>query len=175
MTIPIVPERQSGLKKAVVLCLLRNKDALLLLHRSKEPNRGKYIPVGGHIEPFETPRQAAVREVREEAGYTVHDLQFRGVLVETAPRDYNYVIFIYSAETDRFPPPDCREGRLEWVEWTDVPRMPTPTTDMYIYRLIAAGQTFMLNAEYDESLELRILQDEITGEVLYSTVGGAQC
>lgn len=171
MTKSAVSGKVAGLKKAVVLCVLHNEETLLLLYRTKEPNRGKYIPVGGHIEPFETPREAAVREVREETGYIVQDLQFCGVLVETAPADYNYVIFIYSAQTDRFPPPDCREGKLEWVERADVPRIPTPTTDMYLYKLIAAGQTFMLNAEYDESLGLRILQDEITGEVLYSTMG----
>ena len=168
MTTSLVPDKGAGLKKAVVLCVLRNKDALLLLYRTKEPNRGKYIPVGGHIEPFETPREAAVREVREETGYIVHDLRFCGVLVETAPTDYNYVIFIYSAQAARFPLPECREGRLEWVELADVQRIPTPTTDMYIYRLIGTGQAFMLNAQYDESLGLRVLQDEITGEVLYS-------
>jgi len=158
---------KTGLKKTTVLCVLRSGDALLLLRRTKEPNLGKYVPVGGHVEPCETPRDAAVREVREETGWRLGDVEFCGVLVETSPTDFNWVNFIYSAPVERFNPPHCREGVLEWVELSRLPHIPTPTTDMYIYQLILRGQAFVLNAEYDRSLQLRLLQDEITGEVFH--------
>jgi hypothetical protein len=88
------------------------------------------------------------------------------VLVETAPADYNWIVFVYSAEVDCFDPPDCAEGVLEWVSHLRVADLPTPATDHHIYRLIVAGQHFVLNAEYDQDLRLVRLEDELSGQVL---------
>lgn len=40
---------------------------LLLLHRELE----RWLPPGGHLEPGETPDEAAIREVREETGLAI--------------------------------------------------------------------------------------------------------
>jgi 8-oxo-dGTP pyrophosphatase MutT (NUDIX family) len=45
--------------------------ALLHMHRKLQ----RLLPVGGHVELHETPWQAAVHELREEAGYEMGDLQ----------------------------------------------------------------------------------------------------
>jgi 8-oxo-dGTP diphosphatase len=156
-----------GLKKAAVMCILRAGDHYLLLCRNKEPNQGKYVPVGGHIDPHETPRHAAIREVREETGYAIDDVRLCGVLVETSPIDYNWVVFVYSSEVRAFAPPVCNEGQLEWIHLSRITQVPAPATDMYIYDLISRGQMFALDAEYDQNLRLLLLQDEITGEVLH--------
>ncbi len=155
----------AGLKRPAVLCVLRSGDAMLLIRRNKEPNLGKYVPVGGHIDPFETPRDAAIREVREETGIVVEDVQFCGVLVETSPTPYNWITFVYSAQVQHVTPPACREGSLEWVQRAWLDSLPTPATDAYIYCLIADGRKFVLDAEYDADLNLLLLRDELTGEV----------
>ena len=46
---------------------------LMLMHRHKLLSW--ILPVGGHIELTETPWQAMVREVKEEAGYGINELQ----------------------------------------------------------------------------------------------------
>jgi 8-oxo-dGTP diphosphatase len=158
---------QTGLKKAVVMVLLRSGDSLLLMKRTKQPNLGKYVPVGGHVEPFETPRKAALREVEEETGCLLEDVAFRGVLVETSPADYNWIVFVYSAEIERFPLPECGEGILEWMEWSRLPEIPTPPTDLHVYGLIMNDRTFVLNAEFDSALNLLLLEDEFSGQVLH--------
>lgn len=61
-------------------------DAVLLIERSKGALKGRWSLPGGHIEPGETARAAAVREVREETGVEadvrglldVHDVILRG-------------------------------------------------------------------------------------------------
>ena len=64
-----------GLKKVAVLCVLQSNDGLLLLRRSKEPHLNKYIPIGGKVDAFETPRAAAIREIFEETSLKVQNLQ----------------------------------------------------------------------------------------------------
>lgn len=54
---------------------------LLLWHRKLQ----KWLPPGGHIEPNELPDEAAVREVREEAGIDVTLIGDSGVPV-SSPR-----------------------------------------------------------------------------------------
>lgn len=157
-----------GLKRTAVLCILRSTAGLLLLRRSKQPHLGKYIPVGGKLEPFETPRSAALREIEEETKVKVGDVVFCGVMAETSPTPFNWVNFIYTAEIDPIDPADCEEGTLEWVPVSHVSDLPTPTTDRYIYEYVLRGATFMLDARYDKDLNLILLVDEVSRTRLFS-------
>ena len=50
-----------------VLCYLEKQGQYLMLYRNKKQNdinAGKWIGVGGKIEPGETPEEALLREVR---------------------------------------------------------------------------------------------------------------
>lgn len=51
-----------GRTQPAPLCILRAGDSLLLLERHGDPDRGMYAPGGGTSCPFESPRDAAVRE-----------------------------------------------------------------------------------------------------------------
>jgi 8-oxo-dGTP diphosphatase len=50
------------------ICFCRRDDLVLMLHRSRPPNQGKWNGLGGKIEPGESPRDSVRREVMEEAG-----------------------------------------------------------------------------------------------------------
>lgn len=161
MNIPI------GLKKAAVLCILRSEAGFLLLRRNKEPNLGKYVPVGGHLEPFETPRAAVIREVKEETGVSIEEICLRGIMTETSPTEYNWIIYIYTAEVTATPPIECVEGILEWVPPERLDKIPTPTTDRFIYDYLSRSEFFFFDAVYDENVELITLIDELSGTVLF--------
>jgi len=156
-----------GGKRAAVLCLLVNKDKVLLLERAKEPHLGKYIPVGGKIEPFESPQDAAKREIFEETNVKVDNLKFCGVMVETSPIKFNWINFIYVSEVEYFEPPECNEGTLSWKQFDSILDLPTPTTDWYIYKFIRENKSFMFNALYDKDLNLLKLENEISNEILF--------
>jgi 8-oxo-dGTP diphosphatase len=49
----------------VSICVFRGPD-VLMIERGKAPGIGLWAPVGGGIEPGETPEAAALREVAEE-------------------------------------------------------------------------------------------------------------
>jgi 8-oxo-dGTP diphosphatase len=161
MNIPI------GLKKAVVVCILGSEAGFLLLRRSKEPHLGKYVPIGGHLEPFETPRAAAIREVEEEAGISIEEPRLSGILTESSPTEYNWIVYIYTADITAIPPVECAEGTLEWVAQERLDTVPIPTTDGFIYDYLSRSEFFVLDAVYDENVELIRLVDELSGRVLF--------
>jgi 8-oxo-dGTP diphosphatase len=150
-----------GIKKAAVLCILESDRGFLLLRRTKEPHVGKMIPVGGRIEPHETPRDAVIREVREETGIQLADPALCGLVTETSPTNYNWIDYVFRASVDPVEEPPCDEGQLIWVPSQRLAEVDTPAVDGFIYAAIAKQTFFVLDAEYDEDLHLVRLLDEI--------------
>ncbi|MFA5328747.1 MAG: NUDIX domain-containing protein [Prolixibacteraceae bacterium] len=61
---------------AVAVLLFNEKGELLFTRRAIEPHFGKLDLPGGFIDPMETAEQAAIREIQEELGISVHSLQY---------------------------------------------------------------------------------------------------
>ena len=157
---------KTGLKRAGTLCILRNNDKFLLLKRKNEPNRGKITPVGGKLEPFESPLNAAIRETAEETGIILDTMKFCGMLTESSPSEYNWILYVYLADIDLIEPPDCDEGTLAWLSYYDILNVPTPGTDYFIYSYIRQNRKFAFTAEYNSDLELVSMTDEFEGKKL---------
>jgi 8-oxo-dGTP diphosphatase len=153
-----------GYKRSAAMIVLRHENQFLLLKRAKPPHRGKYVPVGGKLEPYEDPYSAAKRELEEETGLRIDQLQYCGVLIETAPTNYNWQCNIYLANIDFITPPACDEGLLEWITFNEVENISTPPTDWQIYQYIMQGRPFALNAIYDAELNLISMTEEIQNE-----------
>ena len=145
------------------MVVLKHQEHFLLLRRAKPPFVGHYLPVGGKLEPFEDPYSAALRELREEVGLCLEALTFGGILTETSPLDYNWQSHIYWAEIGFIPPPACPEGELEWISSDRLGHIPTPPTDLLVYRYLQAGKPFVFNAVYDDSMQMRWMSEEIEG------------
>ena len=160
-----------GLKKCVALCILKNKDNYLLIKRgksktTKEDDYGMYIPIGGKFEPFETPEEAAKREVKEETGLDIDNIEFKGMIIESSKANYNWVDFVYISEIPYFDPIDTDEGYLEWVHKDDIDTLPTPEIDKYVYKYIVDNQKFIFNDVYDSDLNLIYAKEELSGKII---------
>lgn len=152
-----------GLKRTASMVVLRCQSQFLLLKRIKAPNMGKYVPVGGKLDPYEDPRSAAIRETKEETGFDVSELKYCGVLVETSPTDYNWQCYVYVTDIEWTPPPPCDEGELEWIGFDELEDLPTPPTDWILYQYLARQQPFAFNAIYDAELNLLEMWEDIEG------------
>ena len=90
----------------------------LMLYRNKknnDPNEGKWIGIGGHIENGETPDDCFVREVREETGIVLDSFTKRGVVDFISDTADNERMHLYTAAVDSSFFSDCNEGTLKWI------------------------------------------------------------
>ena len=153
---------KEGNKKVATLCVLKNKNRFLLLKRYNEPNKDKYVPVGGKLKYYESPKVGVIRETLEETGIIVKEPKFCGILTESSPTNYNWISYIFCNEIEYINPPISDEGKLEWIEYDKIKKIPTPLTDHHIYQFILQKKKFIINAEYDEDLNLLEMFEEIS-------------
>lgn len=71
---------------AVAVWIFDADNRVLLIERGREPAKGKLAPPGGFLDAGESLEVAAKREIEEEVGLKIKDLQF----VCSHPNDYLY-------------------------------------------------------------------------------------
>lgn len=156
-----------GRKKTnlTTLCYLERDGAYLMMHRVKKAhdvNHDKWVGVGGHFEPDESPEECLLREVREEAGVVLDRYRLRGVITFSSDVWQTEYMFLYTADAwhgELAGTEDCDEGRLAWVRKEEVCRLPIWEGDKIFFRLLAAERPFF-------SLKLRYEGDALVEKAL---------
>ena len=171
------------------LCYIEKDNKYLMLHRVKKDhdvNHGKWIGVGGHFLPGESPEECLVREVKEETGYTLTSYRFRGIVtfvygvkpdahpsVETArntetanaadPDLITEYMHLYTADEFTGEEIPCDEGDLAWVDIDKITDLPLWEGDRVFLELLAEDEPFFsLKLVYDK-------QDNLIERVLNGT------
>jgi len=96
------------------LCFLTRGEDVLMLRRLKPPNQGLWNGVGGHLEPGETPRACVLREVQEETGFRLAQVNFAGLLTWEGFEIPSGGLFLFTAPAPPGEPAACNEGPLVW-------------------------------------------------------------
>ncbi len=107
------------------LCYVEQDGKYLMLHRIKKErdvNKDKWIGIGGHFEPGESPEECLLREVKEETGLTLTGYSFRGIITFSAagwPVEY---MCLYTADSFEGTLTECNEGTTNFLP----PVLPMP-------------------------------------------------
>lgn len=106
-------------KETVILtnmCMVYDGDRVLVQDRKSEKWPGLTFP-GGHIEPNESIIDSVIREIKEETGLTVSNLELCGIQNWTHPtEDYRYLVFLYKTNQFSGELQSSREGQVFWLD-----------------------------------------------------------
>jgi len=146
--------------KRVTLCVVYRPDGepeVLLGMKKRGFGVGKWNGFGGKIEPNESVRQAAVRELREECGLQAapEDLEDRGTLRFRFPHHPEFDHFVHVFLTSRWhgEPVETAEMRAAWHPLHDLPFHAMWDDDRYWLPLILAGKRIEAEFTYNADNE----------------------
>lgn len=91
----------------------------------------RYNGIGGHVERGENILAAAKRELLEETGLSVQNLQCCGTIVIDASDDKGILIFIFRGEYESGDLVSSEEGSLMWVRQDQIIDLPL-VEDLYV-------------------------------------------
>ena len=141
------------MSKMTTLCYLERGDRYLMLHRTKkenDENRDKWIGIGGKIEQGESPYDCVMREVREEAGVSLINPRYRGLIVFVSDEYGTEYMHLFSAtKYEGEIKSDCDEGVLEFVDKSKIGTLPLWEGDKIFLKLLdTEDKFFTLKLEY---------------------------
>ncbi len=97
------------------VCFIRKDGKVLLLHRDKEPMKGKWTGVGGKTKFFEEPLESCLREVKEETGLEIEPKLAGIITTINKVEGSKWFLFVYVANGYHGELKQSEEGLLEWV------------------------------------------------------------
>ena len=143
-----------------VLCYIENEHRYLMLFRNKKKediNKGKYIGIGGHLEPGESKESALKREVKEETGLTLLSYQYRGKILFVND-DFQEIMYLYTADKFEGELIQCDEGELKWIDIDEALKVPHWEGDEYfLKKLLENSPYFEMSLIYskDQLIEVK--------------------
>lgn len=147
------------------LCYIEQDGKYLMMHRIKKKNdinQEKWIGIGGHFEPNESPEECLLREAMEETGLTLTSYRFRGLVTFISDRWETEYMCLYTADAYEGTLTECNEGELVWIDKDAVMDLNLWEGDKIFFRLLNENAPFF-------SLKLRYEGETLAEAVLDGT------
>lgn len=141
--------------RPMTLCYLMKDHQWLMLYRNQKENdinEGKWIGVGGKVEPNETVEEGMKREILEETGFTANSLFFHGILYFIYEKKEADKIYVYSCHDFSGNMHPCNEGQLEWIDEDQILNLELWNGDRcFLEKMLNDPQAkFCITLHYDE-------------------------
>ena len=156
-------QSQKNVRNLTTLCYIEKDECYLMLHRiskKNDINKDKWIGIGGHFLPNESPEECLLREAKEETGLTLTSYKFRGIVtfITDGLEEAEYM-HLYTADNFEGELISCDEGTLEWVKKENVNNLPIWEGDKIFFELLEKESRFF-------SLKLCYEGDKLTSHTI---------
>ncbi len=132
--------------KMTTLCYIEKDGAYLMMHRVKkknDPNRDKWIGIGGKFQDGESPEDCVLREIREETGLTPARLDYRGIVTFVSDvYETEYMHLFLASDCMGALRENCDEGELRYIDKKEISTLPLWEGDRIFLRLLLEDRPF---------------------------------
>lgn len=140
-------------KQTTGVYLLKDDKMLFLIRKKKNDTmhrQGMYLPIGGHIELGEGLEEAAIREVKEESGITVHSVELKGIVYIRSQNtgEYDIIMSIFTSSDFTGEPVTGREGSFAWIPLNQLDQANLYKGDMIFLDLMQKHDFFVVELLY---------------------------
>ena len=131
------------------------KIEILLLKWLNSRNNEEYVIPKWHIEDWEIAKDAAVREISEEAGLDIKDLEVikfitklnytftAGYLKNTPTIDKDVYLFLVKYNWDKDPVVE-REERFVWYKWVEISKVKDIDIKFELSLIVSRNKTYFI-------------------------------
>lgn len=101
--------------KLTNMCMIYDDQGNVLVEEKLVHNSKGLIFPGGHVESNESVAESMIREIKEETGLTISDLQFCGIKDWIEFDGSRYMVFLYKTNTYSGSIQSSLEGEIFWM------------------------------------------------------------
>ncbi|OGG44207.1 hypothetical protein A2841_04150 [Candidatus Kaiserbacteria bacterium RIFCSPHIGHO2_01_FULL_48_10] len=147
----------------MTLCIIHQHPRVLLGMKKKGFGAGRWNGFGGKVQSGETIEEAATREVKEESGLDVREIEKYGIIeFEFEGNPEILEVHIFRAIDFEGSPAESEEMRPQWFAIDEIPFSHMWPDDIYWFPLFLKGKKFRGKFLFDD--DHKILEREL-GEV----------
>lgn len=150
------------MKKIMTLCVVRNQSKILLGMKKRGFGAGRWNGFGGKLIDGETIEDAARREIREEAGIKVENLEKVGIIdFEFQGNPQILEVHIFKSDSFLGDPTESEEMKPQWFDINEIPFKEMWPDDIYWIPLFLSGKKFkgkFLFGEADVILKKELME-----------------
>ena len=103
------------IRKAVRCYLIKDNEVVVTKYKKGNKKEGYYDIPGGKIEEGESPKQTAIREMKEETGIEIQNLKYKGIMTIEYP-DRLFIFDTFITKEYEGEPQEFEENTSEWID-----------------------------------------------------------
>lgn len=140
------------MKKILTLCIVYRHPKILLGMKKRGFGAGRWNGFGGKVTPGETIEDAAKREVKEEAGIDIGNMEKFGILDFEFKGDPEILqVHIFKSDDFSGEPAESEEMKPQWFDIDEIPYDVMWPDDEYWLPLLLVGKKFKGKFVFGES------------------------